>query len=154
MVTEGVIGRLAAKPGWLIALLVGLSVATSAAPALAATPEHRLVFRGGVRVGLDGNGVRAATFGALSSAHVRYGVVIENGCRPSDPSRRSCPPPVRTLTVTLNDEVVFQSDDEFRIQRVVLPRDAVTGDDNRLVISAAGVPKAAARVAIVATPIG
>jgi hypothetical protein len=126
-------------------------VATSAARAPVTTPERRLAFRGAVVVEPDGNGVTAARFGASSNG-VRYGLVIQNGCRAGrGASPRLCPPGVGTLTVSLNEQVVFQSDRGFEVHRAALPRDAVAAAGNRLVITATGSPGAAARVAIVAT---
>jgi hypothetical protein len=46
---------------------------------------------------------------------------------------------------------MFQSGGAFEVHRATLPRDAVRARDNRLVISAGGVPGATARVAIIAT---
>jgi hypothetical protein len=138
-------------PSRVIAVFVVLGVATSA-PASAATPERQLAFRGAVVVEPDGNGVTAATFGASSNGDVRYGLVIENGCRAGGgASPGPCPPGVGRLTVSLNEQVVFQSDRGFEVHRAALPRDAVAAAGNRLVITATGSPGAAARVAIVAT---
>jgi hypothetical protein len=131
---------------------VRLGVAASAAHASAAQPERRLAFRGAVVVEPDGNGVTAATFGASSNRDVRYRLVIQNGCRAGHgASPRLCPPGVGTLTVSLNEQVVYQSDGGFEVHRAALPRDAVAAAGNRLVITATGSPGAAARVAIVAT---
>jgi len=48
----------------------------------------------------------------VAGSDVRYVLLIENGCSgiQSD-SVRPCPAPVRDLTVTLNNDVVFQNDE-------------------------------------------
>ena len=57
--------------------------------------------------------MQAARFATtVAGKDVRYALLIENGCASSDPAR-PCPAPVRGLTVTLNDDVVFQNDDAF-----------------------------------------
>ena len=63
---------------------------------------------------------------------------------------RPCPAPVRGLTVTLNEDVVFQNDDEFREARLQIPLNPDEADDNSLVLAAKGAPGSGARVRILA----
>ncbi len=109
-----------------------------------------LLYREGVKVGEDGNGVRADRFATtVAGRGVRYVLLIENGCAGTDPARR-CPAPVRGLTVTLNEDVVFQNDDEFRKARLQIPLNPVETELNSLVLAARGAPGSAARVRILA----
>ncbi len=66
---------------------------------------------------------------------------IENGCAPTDPVR-ACPAPVRGLTITLNDDVVFQNDDDLQ-PRLASPSPSTpsTANDNSLVLAAKGAPR-------------
>jgi hypothetical protein len=108
------------------------------------------LYRGAVTVGADGNGVRADRFATtVAGRDVRYVLLIENGCAGTDPARR-CPAPVRGLTVTLNDDVVFQNDDEFSKARLQIPLNPVETDLNSLVLAARGAPGSGARVRILA----
>ena len=126
-----------------------------AAP-VAATDESNagaqvgLLYRGAVEVGADGNGVRAARFATtLAGRDVRYVLLIENGCAGTDPARQ-CPAPVRELTVTLNDDVVFQNDDAFSKARREIALNPVDTNDNSLLLAAKGAPASGARVRILA----
>ena len=85
----------------------------------------------------------------VAGRDVRYVLLIENGCAGTDPARR-CPAPVRGLTVTLNEDVVFQNDDEFRKARLQIPLNPVETELNSLVLAARGAPGSAARVRILA----
>jgi len=108
-----------------------------------------LLYRGAVKVGEDGNGVEVGSFPTtLGGIAVRYVLVVENGCTGTDPVR--CPAPVSELTVTLNDEVVFQNDDDFAEARRRVALNSVEAEDNQLVIAANGAPRSAARVLIIA----
>ena len=108
------------------------------------------MYRGAVEVGPDGNGVRAARFATtLAGRDVRYVLQIENGCAPTDPAG-ACPAPVRGLTITLNEDVVFQNDDTFSKARLTIPLNPVDTNDNSLVLAAKGAPRSAARVRILA----
>jgi hypothetical protein len=103
-----------------------------------------------VVVGEDGNGVQSARFATPAGGRdVRYVLLIENGCANTDPTdpARPCPAPVRGLTVTLNDDVVFENDDDFRHARREV---ALNPADNTLVLAAKGDPRSAARVRILA----
>ena len=109
---------------------------------------------GAVEVGADGNGVRAARFATtLAGRDVRYVLLIENGCAATDPAR-GCPAPVRDLTITLNDDVVFQNDDTFSKARLTIALNPVDTNDNSLVLAAKGAPRSGARVRIIAILIG
>ena len=109
-----------------------------------------LLYRGAVEVGADGNGVRAARFATtVAGRDVRYVLVVENGCAGSN-AVRPCPAPVRGLTVTLNEDVVFQNDDEFREARLQIALNPDEADDNSLVLAAKGAPGSGARVRILA----
>ena len=134
---------------------LGASVAL-AAPGVATDkprptpPLHRLVHRDRVTVEEDGNGVQAARFATtVAGKDVRYALLIENGCASSDPAR-PCPAPVRGLTVTLNDDVVFQNDDAFTKARSEITLNPAGTQLNSLVLAARGAPGSAARVRIIA----
>ena len=114
-----------------------------AAP-VAATDESNagaqvgLLYRGAVEVGADGNGVRAARFATtLAGRDVRYVLQIENGCAPTDPPG-ACPAPVRGLTITLNDDIVFQNDDTFSNARREIALNPVDTNDNSLILPPPG----------------
>jgi hypothetical protein len=109
-----------------------------------------LLYRGAVEVEEDGNGVLADRFPtSVAGRNVRYVLLIENGCAATDPARR-CPAPVGGLIVTLNEDVVFQNDDEFRKARLQIPLNPVETELNSLVLAARGAPGSAARVRILA----
>jgi hypothetical protein len=116
-----------------------------------ATPpvEHLLQFRGTVSVGADGTGALAALFAtSADGAAVRYVLAIENGC--SAETAAPCPPPVQRITVRLNEEVVFEDATEPGRERLMVALNPVGGEENRILVTAAGVPGAAARVSVVA----
>jgi hypothetical protein len=118
--------------------------ARSAAPGT----EVGLVYRDDVQVDEDGNGVQSAQFATtVAGPNVRYLLVVENGCATAGP----CSAPVNGLTVTLNDDVVFQNDDEFTQERVEVALNPVDArDDNTLALAARGNPGSQARVRIIA----
>jgi hypothetical protein len=115
--------------------------------------QHILQYRGRVVVGEDGNGVSSARFPTtVARRTVRYFMLIENGCADTDAqtSEDPCPAPVRGLTVTLNEDVVFQNDDEFRSERVQVRLNPLGNQLNSLVMAARGAPGSGARLAIFA----
>src|SRR5512145_2588726 len=136
------------------ALVLCLAAGALAAPARADEApesthpfEHVRQFGGGVVVQADGNGVFADTFPTtVEGEAVRYVMVIQNGCESEPGAGGSCPSPVRSLTVTLNDDVVFQSEELFRLERVQVPLNDVGGGDNRIVLAARGNPGSGAHV--------
>lgn len=108
-----------------------------------------LLYRGAVKVGEDGNGVEVGSFPTtVGGRDVRYVLAVENGCAGTDPVR--CPAPVRELTVTLNDDVVFQEDEGFTLARHDIALNAIRAEDNRLLITASGSAFSGARVSIFA----
>jgi hypothetical protein len=117
------------------------ALAVSAAPvASAGGPRVGVLGRGAVTVGEDGNGVRSGRFATtVGGGDVRYVLVVENG-----------PAPVSGLTVTLNEDVVFDARGPFTTVRRQVALNPVGADDNALVIAARGAPGSAARVRILA----
>ena len=94
--------------------------------------------------------MRSARFATtLAGNDVRYALLIENGCATSDPAR-TCPAPVTGLTVTLNEDVVFQNDDAFSKARSEITLNPAGTQLNSLVLAARGAPDSAARVRILA----
>ena len=135
----------------MLAVIAAAVIVPGSAAARGSDP-HRLVVKDAVTVGTDGNGATTASFGGAARADVRYVLAIENGCR-EPAATNPCPPPVNTLSVTLNEQVVFQADSPQDAHHARLPPDAVSAtQDNRLTITAAGTPGSAARVRILATP--
>jgi hypothetical protein len=138
----------------LMALFIG-AVSLGPAATFAATggeepPMQRLAqFRGPVVVGADGNGVLADQFQTTADGpEVRYVLNIDaalgTGGHPG-------PPPVRGLTITLNDDVVFQNDDPLPDSvRVEVALNPVGSQLNSIVLAARGEPGSAARVSVVA----
>jgi hypothetical protein len=131
----------------LMALLIG---ATSLGPAatFGATggedsPMQRLVqFRGRVVVETDGNGVLSDRFQTTADGpEVRYSLYIVHGLGTG----------VRGLTITLNDDVVFQNDDELPDSvRVEVALNPVGTELNSIVVTARGEPGSTAGVSLVA----
>jgi hypothetical protein len=104
-----------------------------------------LQFRGRVVVGADGNGAASATFQTSAEGpEVRYVLLVESGCGDG-----TCPAPNGT-SITLNEDVVFQSNDIFAAERLEVALNAVGGDSNTMLVTASGVPGSTARVSIVA----
>ena len=140
-----------------IALLLALTTCCPAVPLLAGEAtdltqpvENVLQFRASVAVGEDGNGVTSARFPTtVGGPDVQYLLVIENGC--TQEAGGQCPAAVRGLTVTLNDDVVFQNDDEFGSERVQIALNEVGGQLNSILLAAKGAPQSGARVALLAT---
>jgi hypothetical protein len=62
--------------------------------------------------------------------------------------------PVTGLTVTLNEDVVFQNDDEFQSETVDVALNPIGTELNSIVLAARGLPASAARVAVVAVQPG
>ena len=126
--------------------------------ARAAPPrETTLQYRGRVVVGQDGSGVTADRFATTASGdRVRYVMLIENGGladdnaeAPDDPA--VVPAPVRGITVTLNDDVVFQNEELFRSERIEVALNPIGPQLNSIVLAATGAPRSAARVVVLAT---
>jgi hypothetical protein len=133
----------------LLALLVG-AACLGLSPAFGATdegpPSERLLqFRGQVVVELDGNGVLAASFPTtVDGPEVRYVLYIDDALGTGiDPA------PPAGLTITLNDDVVYQSDEELPV-RVQVALNAAGQQPNRILLQAVGSPGAAARVSVLA----
>jgi len=105
-----------------------------------------LQYKGRVTVGEDGNGVTLDQFPTtVSGDSVRYFLRVGTG---GDQA------PVRGLTVTLNDDVVFQNDDEFESETVEVALNPIGRESNSIVAAARGTAGSAARVAIVAVQPG
>ena len=130
----------------LMALLIG---AASLGPAATFgadgedLPMQRLVqFRGQVVVENDGNGVLADRFPTTADGpEVRYSLFIDNtlGTR------------VRGLTITLNEDVVFQNDDPLPdFVRVEVALNPVGTQLNSIVVAAKGQPGSTAGVSLAA----
>lgn len=111
--------------------------------------QARIEFRAPVEVGADGNGVLAAQFPTtVGGEDVRYFLIVENGCE-SDPTLTPCPAPVESLSVTLNQEVVFDMQGPFGHERVPVALSAL-GSGNSIAAAATGQPGSAARVTVLA----
>jgi hypothetical protein len=103
-----------------------------------------------VVVGEDGTGVVSARFPTtVGGDEVRYVIVVENGCA-AQPQPEPCPAPIRGLTITLNEDVVFQNDDEFSQERSAVALNPVGSELNSLVMAAKGAPGSGARLAVLA----
>jgi hypothetical protein len=86
---------------------------------------------------------------------VRYVLLIQNGCAREDGTgplgtEEPCPPPVGALQITLNEDVVFQTADEFSFQRVQVALNPEGGYQNKLIATAKGRPGSVARFTILA----
>lgn len=133
---------------WIAAASLGLAPAFGA-PDESPPLQHILQFRGQVTVGSDGNGVLADTFATtVDGPETRFILYIDDalgtGVGPA-------PPPVRGLTITLNDDVVFQNDDAIPFPvRVEVALNPVGRERNSIVLAARGEPGAAARASILA----
>src|SRR5688572_30542011 len=131
----------------LMALLIG-AVSLGPAPTLGATDEgppieHLRQFRDQVVVDSDGNGVLAARFPTtVDGPEVRYVLYIDDPPVLGEPGGTGVSPaPVRRLTITLNEDVVFQSDDERPDPvRVQVALHAAGGELNSIVLAASGPP--------------
>jgi hypothetical protein len=136
----------------ILAAIVAL-LASAAPVASAHRPEVEvgLLDHDAVAVGEDGNGVAADRFATtVAGSGVRYVLVVENGCAEADPLAGLCPAPVTGLTITLNDDVVFENSEPFTTVRQEIVLNPVAGELNSLVLAAHGAPGSAARVRIVA----
>jgi hypothetical protein len=110
----------------------------------------RLVKRNRLTVRRDGNAAVATVFPAPPKRGLRYVLVVHSGAG-CGPRREASPPAVDRLQVTVNEQVVFESSGKVALQHVALPGETLRGDeDNRLLVTAGGVPGAVARVAVVA----
>ena len=102
-----------------------------------------------VVVGNDGNGVVSRQFPTTAEGpEVRYVLYIDDALGTGG---HPAPPRVRGLTITLNDDVVFQNDEELPPSvRVEVPLNPVGTQLNSIILAAKGEPGSAARVASVA----
>lgn len=112
----------------------------------------RLVYRDAVTVGADGNGVATARFGVFPRQNLRYALEVESGCPEPEGIPSQCPPPVSALDVSINGDTVFAADGTFERDRVAIPVEALSLEDNEIVIIAGGSPRSAARIRILAMP--
>ena len=111
--------------------------------------QTRVQFHAAVTVDGNGQGQVAASFPTtVAGEDVSYFLVIENGCGPSG-GDVPCAPPVDSLSVTLNQSVVFDEQGPFGHARRPVPLNT-PGTSNDIVASAAGVVGAAVKVAVVA----
>lgn len=111
--------------------------------------QTRLQFRAPVVVGSDGQGQVAASFPTtVAGEDVRYFLVVENGCG-ANPGGTPCAPPVDSLTVTLNQTVVFDEQGPFDRERRPVALNPI-GGGNDVLASATGAPGSAVRVAVLA----
>ena len=110
--------------------------------------ESELLFRGRVIVGPDGNGVTADRFATSEGGdQVRHFLIVtEEVCRDQGP----CPPPVHSITIRLNEDVVLQTSVEFDRDRVEVALNPAGEELNTILISASGPPGAVARVVVLA----
>ncbi len=110
--------------------------------------QTRVQFHAPVPVDASGQGQVAASFPTtVAGDDVDYFLVVENGCPQGGVT--PCPPPVETLTITLNQSVVFDEQGPFgQVRRPVAlnPQSAA----NDIVASATGAAGSAVRVAVVA----
>lgn len=115
--------------------------------------DRQLLYRGRVVVGQDGNGVTADSFATtVVGDQVRYVLIVaEEVCRDrgGSPPPAPCPPPVDSITISLNAEVVLETPFEFERNRVEIALNATAEGVNEIVISARGQPNAVTRVAVV-----
>jgi hypothetical protein len=135
-----------------MALSIG-AASLGLAPAFGAPDEspplqHILQFRGQVAVGSDGNGVLAERFATTADGpEVSFVLYIDDALGTGGPA----PPPVSGLTITLNDDVVFQLDEASHLPvRVQVGLNPVGRELNSIVLAAHGAPGAAARVSVLA----
>jgi hypothetical protein len=105
--------------------------------------ETQLQYSGHVIVGPDGNGATADSFATTASGNeVRYLLIV---------IAAEDAPATQTVTITLNDEVVLQTQVEFDREHVEVALNPAGGELNRIVITAGGVLNSASRVAVLAT---
>lgn len=111
--------------------------------------QTRVQFHAPVVVGDGGQGQVQASFPTtVAGDDVDYFLIVDNGCGPDAPAT-PCPPPVDSLTVTLNGVVAFDEQGPFgHVRRPVALNPLNAAND--IVASAAGTPGAAARLAVVA----
>lgn len=131
--------------------LAALAASTRADEGEAGHPfEHVLQFRGTVVVGNDGNGAFSAQFPTtVEGEAVHYVLAIDNDCGFGAPAP-SCRPPVTTIRVSLNNEVVFETAAPFTQERVPVPLNDVGGGPNAILVTASGPAGAGAQVAVLA----
>ena len=67
-------------------------------------------------------------------------MLIESGHSADDPPDAPAPSPVRGITVTLNDNVVFQNEELFRSERVEVALNPIGPQLNSIVLAARGNP--------------
>lgn len=139
-------------------LLAGVAcIVITAAAATGSAPVEDVQYEGSVVVGPDGNGWVAARFPTtVAGDDVTYYLDVWIGCGEESGFDRDefCPPPVKALAVTLNDEVVFRKASPAAVERKEVVLNLVGTSDNELMVSAEGQRGALARFAIVAVAPG
>lgn len=128
--------------------LVLSAALVAGAPARSAASSVQ--FSGRVLVGPDGNGVTAATFPTTQEGELVHAfLIVSNGCKGTRPQCRNGPP-VQSLQVVLNGDVVFSTDSgiaETEVGGVALR--PVGGSPNLITVSANGDPGNSARFVVV-----
>lgn len=112
--------------------------------------EPILQYEGDVVVGNDGNGVTVAQFPTtVDGKNIRgYVLVVENGCKLGVPKCKF--PLVSGLTITLDEDVVFQEDVPPTRETLEVALNPVGSEENSIVLAAHGESGARARVHIAA----
>jgi hypothetical protein len=134
----------------VVALSCLLFVSSVAAESAGELPtQTRVQFHAAVTVDSSGQGQVAASFPTtVAGEDVSYFLVVENGCGPVA-GDVPCAPPVDSLSVTLNQSVVFDEQGPFGHARRPVALNP-QGSANDLVASAMGAAGAAVKVAVVA----
>lgn len=108
-----------------------------------------LQYEGDVLVENDGNGVTAAQFPTTVDGNkTRYVLVVENGCKLGVPKCKY--PLVTGITITLNDDVVFDGAAPGTRETLEIALNPVGSEENSVVLAARGEPGSRARVHIAA----
>jgi hypothetical protein len=116
--------------------------------------ERHLQYAGRVLVGADGNGATTAEFPTtVAGESVHYFLLVDNGCAPSPtptPAVEEPCTPVSSMTISLNEHVVFQTNEAFIHKSVEVALNRPDGVRNVIVLTAAGTAGSGARAAVVA----
>jgi hypothetical protein len=112
--------------------------------------EPVIQYEGDVVVGSDGNGVTAAQFPTtVDGKQIRgYVLVVENGCKLDAPKCKF--PLVSGLTITLNDDIVFEGASPATRETLEVALNPVGTEQNSIVLAANGESGSRARVHIAA----